>query len=104
MTFHCPLLLAILSALLLCSGCTSVFTHTTTRKEVGAYPGVRADAHLLAHPRSIRKPPIHPAVAVTYSLLDFPFSAVFDTLVLPIDLTYRESSDPMHPSATRKTP
>jgi uncharacterized protein YceK len=81
-------------ALLTCTSCGSLFSHTTTKKEVGPYPGVRDDVYLLAHPRSIREPPIHPAVVVPVSIIDIPLSAALDTLLLPIDLTYRESKAP----------
>lgn len=81
-------------ALFSCAGCGSLFTHTTTKKEVGLYPGVRTDADSLAHPNSIRKPPVHPAIVVPASVIDLPLSAALDTLLLPIDLTYREPTTP----------
>ena len=69
-----------------CAGCASMITHTA-KKEEGVYPGVREDAHLLTHPNSIRKPPIHPVIVVTFSLIDMRLSAALDTILLPIDLT-----------------
>jgi uncharacterized protein YceK len=85
---------AFFASLLVWAGCASVSTHTETTKEVGAYSGVRADTHLLAHPNSIRKPPIHPVIVESFSLIDLPVSAALDTLLFPIDLTYRESRVP----------
>lgn len=71
-------------------GCASIARHTETQNEVGPYAGVRADARLLANPNSVQKPPVHPAVVAALSVIDLPLSLALDTLLLPIDLTYRK--------------
>ena len=80
----------IFSAGTLLIGCASIARHTETPNEVGPYAGVRADAHLLANPNSVQKPPVHPAIVVTLCVIDLPLSMALDTLLLPIDLTYRK--------------
>lgn len=76
--------------LLLGPGCASVLSRRP-HQETKPYPGVRGELQLLAHPKSVTKPPIHPAVVVSFCLLDLPLSAVLDTLLLSIDLTYRNA-------------
>lgn len=71
-------------------GCASIGRHTETQNEVGPYAGVRADAQLLANPNSVQKPPVHPAIVVALCVIDLPLSMALDTLLLPIDLTYRK--------------
>jgi hypothetical protein len=39
-------------------------------------------------------PPLAIAMMVTYSVIDLPFSAALDTLLLPIDLTYHGAKTP----------
>ena len=51
------------------------------------YPGVRIDARQIADPSSVRGVP--PGGVVFFSLVDFPFSAVLDTVLLPVDLACR---------------
>ena len=84
--------------LALCCGCTSIGTHTQQSSDgKGAYSGVRGDTQLLAHPDSIDDSVIghvSPALVVPYSIIDLPLSAALDTLLLPIDLTYRQSEAP----------
>jgi uncharacterized protein YceK len=83
------------SCVIVCAGpgCSSIGTHVP-HQEAGVYPGVRADGGLIAHPH-VRDDPvvfghISPGVVVAYSVVDLPFSAALDTLLLPIDLTYRK--------------
>lgn len=54
----------------------------------GAYPGVRMDAHFIAHPKQIN-PDLsgNPTVVWILAAVDFPFSTAADTLLLPFDLT-----------------
>ncbi len=81
-------------ALVVCSGCASVLSHTQSDEALGPYSGMRVDGHLVANPNSIEKPPVHPAVVTPLSLIDLPLSAALDTLLLPIDLTYRRPKAP----------
>jgi len=79
----------------LCTGCASVLTHTQKEPEgKGPYSGVRIDGWLIAHP--FPKQPewrIHPALVVTFSVVDMPLSFALDTVLLPIDLTYDPKAD-----------
>ena len=81
-------------SLFLFSGCASIMTHTQQSPEgKGAYSGVRADVSVLAHPNSVGDAVIghvSPAIIVPCGIIDMPLSAALDTLLLPIDLTYRE--------------
>jgi uncharacterized protein YceK len=55
----------------LCSGCGSIASHTSGSS--GAYSGVRTDSELLFEGQ-------------TLFVIDYPFSAAADTLLLPVDL------------------
>jgi uncharacterized protein YceK len=73
-------------------GCTSIGMHVSD-EEPEVYGGVRADALRIAHPHEMDDSVpghIEPWAVVTYSIIDLPFSAAFDTLLLPIDLTYQK--------------
>ena len=64
-----------LGAAFLVSGCASWGAHSEgPRSDI--YPGVRADAHSLAHPKADDSEPV-------LSAIDLPFSFVWDTLCLP---------------------
>ena len=76
-----------LAALLICSaftttGCSSVMSHTGASQ--GYYPGTRASAELITDDKTSWA--IKP-----FALIDLPFSAVMDTLLLPWD--YFRSDD-----------
>lgn len=72
-----------LVCLSLCSGCGSIVSHSSGSS--GAYSGVRADGEL--------------ALGVTpLFIVDYPFSAVADTLLLPVDL-WRGPGPPKWPPA-----
>ncbi len=86
--------LALYGVFFVCTGCASVLSHTGSHEEVRPYPGTRVDGQLLANPNSIQKPPVHPAVVIPISVIDLPLSAALDTLLLPIDLTYRKPETP----------
>jgi uncharacterized protein YceK len=65
-------------------GCASI----GARQRDGAgrpFAGVRDDAHYLAHPSDADKPSLQ-----FLNILDMPFSAVLDTLLLPHDLYVAE--------------
>jgi uncharacterized protein YceK len=94
-------MLALPILLLLCSGCGSLLVQHNSNS--GPYPGARLDAHLIAHPSSLEfnpggshgaTPPEDQApgsfspVPLFLGLIDFPFSAALDTLLLPVDLWY----------------
>ena len=72
------------SSLVLCSGCASIMGHRPNTEARKPYPGVRIDAQQIADPSSVRGVP--PGGVAFWSIVDFPFSAVLDTLLLPIDL------------------
>ena len=78
-----------LATLTFCCGCSSLLTRNVNNDPWGAYPGVRMDAGFIAHPTVIA-PELsgNPPLIWTLATLDFPFSAVMDTLLLPIDLTF----------------
>lgn len=64
------------SALITTSGCSSMMSHTGASQ--GYYPGTRASAEVLTDDKSswVMKP---------LALIDLPFSAVLDTVLLPWD-------------------
>jgi uncharacterized protein YceK len=86
--------------LLLCSGCGSLLV--SHNASAGPYPGARTDAHFIAHPSAdinfgahgepppdkeqTRNP--YAPVVISLALVDLPFSAALDTLLLPWDLWY----------------
>ena len=69
--------LALGSALLLGVGCSSMQSRTVLHQD-GPYPGVRSLGQ--NYPQSDWGAARYPAM-----LIDLPFSAVFDTLALPVD-------------------
>jgi len=75
----------------LCSGCASL-TCRTPGEATPVYPGVRADVLTIAHPTS--DPPFNRTGNVICGIFDLPFSAVLDTLLLPIDLSYHPKKHP----------
>jgi uncharacterized protein YceK len=77
-----PLASALACCTFMSSGCSSVMSHTGPNQ--GYYPGTRASAEVLVddHSSWALKP---------LALIDLPFSAVLDTLLLPWD--YARSDD-----------
>ena len=88
------------------SGCASVMGHKPAEEVPKPYPGVRMDAEQVGHPNG-RGVPAVPVVIM--SVIDMPFSAALDTVLLPIDLvrlachspeqrddTARERKEPEH--------
>jgi uncharacterized protein YceK len=78
---------------LMCSGmgCSSIVTHIPYEKP-GPYGGVRLNADLVAHPRADDNSVlerISSGVYAAYGVIDMPFSATLDTLLLPIDKAHR---------------
>ena len=74
---------------MLCSGCSSLLTQGEGN---GKYSGVSMDAAILAHKEDKDvnvSGPIY-GFFVCYALIDFPFSAVGDTLLLPFNLKSSE--------------
>ena len=70
-------ILAALGAGFFLTGCASIGAHSegpTSR----LYPGVRGDAHCIAHPKEAEHPVLN--------AVDLPFSFVGDTLFLPCDV------------------
>ena len=76
------------ATLLLFCSCSSVLVRNDHNDPWGAYPGLRMDAHFIAHPKQIN-PDLsgNPTLVWTFAAVDFPFSTAVDTLLLPIDLT-----------------
>ncbi len=75
----------------LCSGCSTAVTHLGAINpchghQPPAYSGVRRDARLLTDSEDGPKPSENRVLVIGYSLIDFPFSALGDTLLLPVDL------------------
>ncbi|WP_312691763.1 YceK/YidQ family lipoprotein [Kosakonia sp.] len=73
---------AILSGMML-SGCSSVMSHTGGKE--GVYPGTRASSTMLSDDDT--------GIGMkSLVVLDMPFTAVVDTLLLPWDLFRRDNS------------
>jgi uncharacterized protein YceK len=70
----------LLLALVLCSGCGTIFTYTVTRdeRETGVYQGVRFDCEASHEDQPV----------LLLLLFDLPLSLAVDTLVLPYDIIY----------------
>ena len=77
-----PLAALLISSAFMTTGCSSVMSHTGASQ--GYYPGTRASAELLTDDKSSWA--IKPL-----ALVDLPFSAVMDTILLPWD--YLRSGD-----------
>lgn len=73
----------LLSGMLLLAGCSSVMSHTGGKE--GTYPGTRASAGMVGDDETNWG-------TKTLVLLDLPFTAVADTLLLPWDLLRKDNS------------
>ena len=62
--------------------------HRPNDETAKPFPGIRIDSGQIARPSSVAGVPA-PGV-VFLSIVDFPFSAVLDTVALPLDLTYQD--------------
>jgi uncharacterized protein YceK len=82
---------AVLLASAICCGCSSIWYHSYGKEEAGVYLGTRDDAHLLGHPGEISVPE---PFGYPMCLIDLPFSAVTDTLLLPWDMTRSRTNTP----------
>ncbi|MEB6381128.1 YceK/YidQ family lipoprotein [Leclercia adecarboxylata] len=71
------------SAVVMLCGCSSVMSHTGGKE--GTYPGTRASANMLADDDTNWG-------TKSLVVLDMPFTAVFDTLLLPWDLFRTDKS------------
>jgi len=76
-----PIKLISVGLLLVCSGCGTIYQHQNDN--VGPYSGVRFDALAMVGSGD--------AGLAVGGVLDFPFSAVADTLLLPYDLTHKSN-------------
>ena len=81
--------------LCMCCGCTSLYLHTDPepwgKSVTRVYPGLTSDATLVVHPNVINSDwYTPPPIIVIYGLLDFAPSGALDTLLLPIDLTWKK--------------
>lgn len=81
--------LSLAFTIVLLVGCSSLNYHSGDDKPL-VYPGIRADYLCIIHLPG--KEPFSP-VYITYSVIDFPFSFVVDTLYLPYD-TYQVANPP----------
>nr|WP_269468348.1 YceK/YidQ family lipoprotein [Leclercia tamurae] len=75
--------LTMCSAMILLCGCSSVMSHTGGKE--GTYPGTRASANMLADDDTNWG-------TKSLVVLDMPFTAVIDTLLLPWDLFRTDKS------------
>ncbi|HEB0854142.1 TPA: YceK/YidQ family lipoprotein [Citrobacter freundii] len=71
------------SAMVLVSGCSSVMSHTGGKE--GTYPGTRASATMISESDTNRG-------TKSLAILDMPFTAVLDTILLPWDLFRSDNS------------
>ena len=75
--------LATLSGVVLLCGCSSVMSHTGGKE--GTYPGTRASAAMISDDETNWG-------TKSLAILDMPFTAVADTLLLPWDMFRTDSS------------
>ncbi|QMK69632.1 YceK/YidQ family lipoprotein [Escherichia coli] len=73
----------ICSGMTLLGGCSSVMSHTGGKE--GTYPGTRASATMIGDDETNRG-------TKSLAILDMPFTAVMDTLLLPWDVFRKDSS------------
>ncbi|EEX8935774.1 YceK/YidQ family lipoprotein [Escherichia coli] len=73
----------ICSGMTLLGGCSSVMSHTGGKE--GTYPGTRASATMIGDDETNWG-------TKSLAILDMPFTAVMDTLVLPWDVFRKDSS------------
>ncbi|EBG5205263.1 YceK/YidQ family lipoprotein [Salmonella enterica subsp. enterica] len=77
------LTLIIWNGMLLLSGCSSVMSHTGGKE--GTYPGTRASATMIGNDETNWG-------TKSLAILDMPFTAVMDTILLPWDIFRKDSS------------
>ncbi|HAI2024276.1 TPA: YceK/YidQ family lipoprotein [Escherichia coli] len=73
----------ICSGMTLLGGCSSVMSHTGGKE--GTYPGTRASANMIGDDETNWG-------TKSLAILDMPFTAVMDTLLLPWDVFRKDSS------------
>ncbi|VYU13795.1 YceK/YidQ family lipoprotein [Metakosakonia massiliensis] len=74
---------ALLSGMVLLSGCSSVMSHTGGKE--GVYPGTKASSTMLANDNT--------GIGLkSLVVLDMPFTAIMDTLLLPWDIFRTDKS------------
>lgn len=76
--------LLMLVASLTCGACASMYIRGYPDTHPCVYPGVRCDAEIISY--SVAEDPAYLPLALI-SLLDMPFSAVFETILFPYDWT-----------------
>jgi uncharacterized protein YceK len=83
--------LSIFIVAVVCTGCGSILSRMNVDPGPGYtirnYPGVRMDVCAITSPHAEPR-----ALWICYGILDIPFTAVVDTLLLPIDLQDRTGS------------
>ncbi len=77
------LTLMMCSGMVLLSGCSSVMSHTGGKE--GTYPGTRASATMIGDDETNWG-------TKSLAILDMPFTAVMDTILLPWDLFRKDNS------------
>lgn len=75
--------LVLFSGIISLSGCSSVMSHTGGKE--GTYPGTRASAAMIGDDETNWG-------TKSLAVLDMPFTAVMDTILLPWDLFRKDSS------------
>ena len=78
--------------LVYCSGCGTLGSHMVPG-ECGVYAGVQADSRWISNSDDFQSPYTRPFF-ILGSIIDFPLSAVFDTLLFPLDYTNGGPSPP----------
>lgn len=73
--------IALLSFIVICSGCGTIDNHEGSRTPNPVYGGTRADGYDIAHPGPFGFP-----IITVVRCVDFPFSFAGDTVFLPVDL------------------
>lgn len=80
--------------MLLLSGCSSVMSHTGGKE--GTYPGTRASATMIGNDETNWG-------TKSLAILDMPFTAVMDTILLPWDIFRKDSSVEKSEEETKMT-
>ena len=86
-----------------CTGCSSIWCHTyPDLRPGGVYLGTREDVRILASPPTAVGDKLPAVLAIPFTIIDLPFSALLDTALLPADLKRRNTNAP--PAALGERP
>ena len=78
---------AVFMCLALCSGCSTVVSHSLSKGPPPVYAGTWLNSHVIKDAGSEAASDGAAALVFAYGVIDFPFSLVGDTICLPYDLT-----------------